>query len=338
MKAVAYTQCRPSSDPEALLDLELPDPPAPKGRDLLVEVRAVSVNPLDAKQRGRADPKGEPKILGFDAAGVVRAVGPEARMFSPGNEVFYAGAVNRPGSNARLQLVDERIVGLRPARLDFAESAALPLTSITAWEALFDRLRIPHGASGGALLVVGGAGGVGSMAIQLARALTGLTVIATASRPETREWCEGLGAHHVVDHAGDLAAQVKALGVPVPFIFCTTQTERHWRAICDIVAPQGLVCAIDEPMTLEVGRLKPKAAGLVWEAMFARILFRTADIEAQHQLLKEVSRLADAGTIRSTLTRRLGPISAAALLEGHRLVEEGRMIGKAVAEGWGDPN
>lgn len=334
MKAVAYTHCRPVTHEEALLDLALPDAAGPRGHDLLIEVRAVSVNPVDAKLRSAADPAGERRVLGFDAAGVIRARGPQAHIFGDGAEVFYAGQVNRAGSNAQFQLVDERLVGRKPKSLSFAEAAAMPLTSITAWEALFDRLKIARGASEGAVLIIGGAGGVGSMAVQLARQLTGLRVVTTASRPETREWCMKLGAHDVLDHSGDLAAQAKALGVAFPYIFSTTQTLKHWRAICDIIAPQGAVCAIDDFMTLDIGRLKSKAASFHWEAMFARGIYQTADMIAQHVLLNEVATLVEAGTLRHAMTKHLGPITAANLLTGHALVESGTMIGKAVAEGW----
>lgn len=330
MKAVAYTHCDPVTHEDALLDLVLPDAAEPRGHDLLVEVRAVSVNPVDAKLRSAADPAGEPRVLGFDAAGVIRARGPQAHIFGDGEEVFYAGAVNRAGSNAQFHLVDERIVGRKPTNLSFAQAAAMPLTSITAWEALFDRLRVSHGA----LLIIGGAGGVGSMAIQLARARTGLRVIATASRPETRAWCLEMGAHDVLDHSGDLVAQAKALGVAVPYIFSTTQTVKHWRALCEIVAPQGAICAIDDFQNLEIGRLKPKAASFHWEAMFARSIFATPDITEQHKLLNEVAGLLESGRIRHTMTQHLGRITAANLLTGHALVESGTMIGKAVAEGW----
>lgn len=336
MKAVAYTHCHPVTQDEALLDLVLPEPPEPKGHDLLIEVRAVAVNPVDAKLRSMADPAGEPRILGFDGAGVIRARGPQAHIFGDGEEVYWAGAVNRPGSNAELQLVDERIVGRKPKSLSFGEAAAMPLTTITAWEALFDRLRIPRGkpADGAAVLIIGGAGGVGSMAIQLARRLTGLMVVATASRPESHEWCKRLGAHRVLDHAGDLVNQARALGIAIPHIFSTTNTERHWRALSEIVAPQGAICAIDDLGAIEIGRLKPKSAAFHWEAMFARSTFGTADMIAQHRLLDEVAALVDAGLVRSTMTRALGAITAAHLREGHALVEGGTMIGKAVAEGW----
>ncbi|UPY38069.1 zinc-binding alcohol dehydrogenase family protein [Sediminicoccus sp. KRV36] len=341
MKAVAYTHCRPVAHEDALEDVVLPDPAAPRGHDLLIEVRAVSVNPVDAKLRSAADPAGERRVLGFDACGVIRARGPDAHIFGDGEEVYYAGAVNRTGSNAQLHLVDERIVGRKPKNLSFAEAAAMPLTSITAWEALFDRLRLPRATgggslrdAGGAVLIIGGAGGVGSMAIQLARRLTGLRVVTTASRAESREWCLKMGAHDVLDHSGDLVAQARALGVAFPWIFSTTQTLHHWRALCEIIAPQGAICAIDDLNTLEIGRLKAKSASFHWEAMFARSVFGTADIAKQHLLLNEVAGLLEAGTLRHTMTQHLGRISAAHLLAGHALVESGSMIGKAVAEGW----
>ena len=350
MKAVGYTHCHPAGHAEALLDLDLPEPAAPQGRELLVEVRAVSVNPVDAKQRAAADPGGQPRVLGFDAAGVVRAAGPDCTLFRPGDAVFYAGVVNRPGSNAERQLVDERIVGPKPASLSFAEAAAMPLTTITAYEALFERLRIPRlarpikasapdgaaaiGRDGEAVLILGGGGGVASIAIQLARQLTGLTVLATASRPETREWCLSLGAHQVLDHAGDLPAQVRAVGLRVPYVFGINRTEAHWDAICRLLAPFGLVCVIDATGGIDVQKLRPKSAGLIFEGMFARALFQTPDMAEQHRLLAEVAGLVEAGRIRHTMTRHLGRIDAATLRQAHALVEAGAMRGKAVLEGF----
>ncbi|WP_424811422.1 zinc-binding alcohol dehydrogenase family protein [Roseococcus sp. YIM B11640] len=342
MKAVAYNHCHPVTHEDALLDVVLREPSEPRGHDLLVQVKAVSVNPVDAKQRAGADPAGEPRVLGFDAAGIIVARGPDAHIFGNGEEVYYAGTITRPGSNAEFQLVDERIVGRKPKNLGWGEAASLPLTTITAYEAMFDRLRIsksPSGVSGvgntaAPILVIGGAGGVGSMAIQLARQLTGHTVVATASRPETRAWCEKLGAHHVLDHSGDLVAQAKELRLSFPYIFSTTQTVRHWRAICELVAPQGAVVAIDDFMEIEIGRLKSKSASFHWEGMFARSIYKTPDMAAQHMLLNEVASLVEAGKIHHTATRKLGKIDAANLLEGHALVEKGAMIGKAVAEGW----
>ncbi|MDO9707888.1 zinc-binding alcohol dehydrogenase family protein [Paracraurococcus lichenis] len=338
MRAVAYTSSLPIAEPDSLQDVTLPDPPAPTGRDLLVEVRAVSVNPVDAKVRMRTDPGGTPKVLGYDAAGLVRAVGPEARLFRPGDAVFYAGDITRPGTNSELHLVDERIVGPKPARLSFAEAAAVPLTAITAWEALFDRLRIPRDPAPRqeAVLIIGGAGGVGSIAVQLARQLTGLRVVATASRPETMDWARGMGAHDVLDHSGDLAAQAKALGVPVPYIFVTTHTEAHWPAVCEIVAPQGAICLIDDPKQApDVRMLKSKAAALHWELMFARPMHRTPDMEEQHRLLAEVSRMLEAGTLRTTLAETMGRIDAAGLRRAHAAIESNTARGKIVLEGFG---
>jgi len=339
MRAVGYRQPLPIDAPDALLDVELPDPVA-TGRDLLVEVRAVSVNPVDTKVRRRAGPDapGGVKVLGYDAAGVVRAAGPEATLFRPGDEVFYAGSIARQGTNAELHLVDERIVGPKPRRLDFAQAAALPLTAITAWEMLFDRLdvRRPVPGAAHALLLIGGAGGVGSIAVQLARRLTDLVVIATASRPETRAWVEELGAHHAVDHrGGDLAAQVRDLGLGAPaFVFSTTNTDEHLPAIVELIAPQGRIGLIDDPAALDALPLKRKSLSLHWEMMFARPLFRTADMAAQHALLAAVSRLVDEGTLRTTLAETLGPIRAENLRKAHALIESGRSRGKVVLAGF----
>ena len=338
MKAVGYLKSLAIAEPESLIDFTA-DLPQPAGRDLRVAVKAVSVNPVDTKVRLRAAPKpGEPpKILGYDAAGVVDAVGSEVTLFKPGDEVFYAGSIARSGSNAEFHLVDERIVGRKPASLSFAQAAALPLTSITAWELLFDRFAVTRGNApdGRALLVIGGAGGVGSIMIQLARQLTGLTVIATASRPETRAWCEKLGAHHVVDHTKPLAAQLKAIGHgEVALIASLTGTEQHYPAVPDIIAPQGKFGLIDDPKSLDVNLLKRKAVSLHWESMFTRAIFNTPDMIAQHRLLDEVARLVDAGGIVTTATKELSPINAANLKAAHALVESGRMIGKVVLAGW----
>ena len=339
MRAIGYAKSLPIDQADSLLDLDLPAP-EPKGRDLLVEVRAVSVNPVDTKVRMRAAPaEGEHKVLGWDAAGIVKAVGPEASRFRPGDAVFYAGDLNRPGTNAELHLVDERITGTKPAFLGFAEAAALPLTAITAWEALFDRLQVKsHTVPGAAraILIVGGAGGVGSIAIQLARKLTDLTVIATASRPETRDWALDLGAHHVVDHSRPLAAEVAALGLGAPgFVFSTTQTDKHLAEIAELIAPQGRFALIDDPAALDVNLLKRKSVSLHWEFMFTRSMFGTADIAEQGALLDEVSRLVDAGTLRTTLGETFGRINVANLRRAHALIESGRARGKVVLEGFG---
>jgi NADPH:quinone reductase len=337
VRAVGYKTCLPIQHAEALLDIETPAPvPGPK--DLLVEIRAVSVNPVDTKvRRGVAPEEGAAKILGWDAAGVVVATGSETSLFKAGDEVFYAGALTRPGTNAELHVVDERLVGAKPRSLNWAESAAIPLTAITAWEALFDRLDVKRPMNGIApsILIIGGAGGVGSMAIQLARQLTDLTIIATASRPETRAWVQSLGAHHVLDHSKPLAQEMTAQGLAAPsFVFCTTQTDQHLAAIVELIAPQGRLCVIDDPATLDIMPFKRKSISVHWELMFTRSLFQTPDIQAQHALLNEVSRLVDAGAIRTTLSETLGKINAGNLKTAHELLEAGHTKGKLVLEGF----
>jgi NADPH2:quinone reductase len=333
MKAIGYHVPSPIDAAEALVDLTLPKP-APTGRDLLVAVKAVSVNPVDTKiRKSRKPAEGQAVVLGWDAAGVVEAVGPGVTLFKVGDPVYYAGAIDRPGSNSEFHLVDERIVGRKPASLSFAQAAALPLTAITAWELLFDRLGVSKDSTGG-LLVVGAAGGVGSILVQLARKLTGLTVIATASRPETRDWVLALGAHHVVDHSGDLAAQVTALGAPVGLIASLTNTGDHFPTLVEILAPQGRIGAIDDPPALDVKPLKHKCASLHWEFMFARSLFNTDDMIEQHRLLNTVADLVDAGDVRTTLSEVLTPIGAANLIKAHAAIESGRTRGKIVLEGF----
>ncbi len=343
MKAVGYKKSLPIEDPESLLDIEIPTP-KPDRSDLLVEVKAISVNPVDTKVRTRAQPEGsEPKVLGWDAAGIVRKVGYEVSLFKPGDEVYYAGSIVRPGTNAEFHLVDERIVGRKPESLTFAQAAALPLTSITAWELLFDRLgvrsaeRMRAGESiySGTLLIIGGAGGVGSILIQLARKLTSLRVIATASREETQQWCADLGAHHVIDHSKPLAEQLRADGIhQVEYIASLTATDTHYPALVELLAPQGKIGLIDDPKSLDVTLLKRKAASLHWESMFTRSLFGTPDILEQHRLLNEVASLVDSGVIRTTATETLGAINAANLKKAHSLIERGRAKGKLVLEGF----
>ncbi|GAA4487261.1 zinc-binding alcohol dehydrogenase family protein [Gluconacetobacter asukensis] len=337
MRAVGYQTPLPIDNPEALQDIDLPKP-VPVGRDILVEIRAVSVNPVDTKVRRSAAPEsGQWRVLGWDAAGVVTAVGPDVSKFSVGDEVFYAGALQRAGTNAQFHLVDERIVGRKPRSLDWAEAAALPLTAITAWEMLFDRLDVRRAVPGAtpSLLIVGGAGGVGSIAIQLARALTDLTVIATASRPETREWVRQLGAHHVIDHTQSLAAQVMHLPTGAPgFVFSTTQTDRHFEDIVALLAPQGRFGLIDDPTELSALPLKRKSLSLHWELMFTRPLFETADMSAQGMLLDEVAALIDAGRVRTTLAEHYGLINAENLRRAHAVIESGRAKGKIVLEGF----
>ncbi|MBN8969462.1 MAG: zinc-binding alcohol dehydrogenase family protein [Rhizobiales bacterium] len=336
MKAVGYKKSLPIDAAESLFDFETAKP-EPTGHDIRVAVKAISVNPVDTKVRKRAEPPaGEIKILGFDAAGVVDAVGPQVTLFKPGDEVSYAGSILRQGTNSEFHLVDERIVGHKPKTLSFAQAAALPLTSITAWELLFDRLGVAQGKDDRrTLLVIGGAGGVGSILIQLARRLTGLTVIATASRPESMKWCLDLGAHHVIDHSKPMKEQIEALELaPVTLIASLTNTDQHFPALADIIAPQGRVGLIDDPTSLNVNLLKGKAVSLHWESMFTRSSFQTEDMIAQHQLLEEVARLVDKGELRTTLDKVVGKINAETLKQAHAMIESGRSTGKLVLEGW----
>jgi len=337
MKVISFHQSLPVSDPESFLDLSA-DKPTPRAHDLLVEVRAIGINPVDAKIRaggGPGSPSGDLKILGWDAAGIVRAVGPDATLFAPGDEVFYAGSVDRPGCYAEFQCVDERIVGRKPQTVGFAESAAMPLTTITAWEMLFDRLKVDR-AQEGSVLIVGGAGGVGSIATQLARELTKLNVLATASRPDTRDWCLKMGAHYVVDHRLPLSNQVRAI-VPggVNYVMALTKVEDHFDEIIESMAPQSALALIENPARpLEITKLKPKSIAMHWEFMFTRSRFQTADMNEQGRLLTEVGGLMDAGRIRTTLQINLGQITAENMKRAHALVESGRTIGKIVLAGF----
>ncbi|KQT06358.1 MULTISPECIES: zinc-binding alcohol dehydrogenase family protein [unclassified Rhizobium] len=336
MRAVAYKIPQAISAETSLIDVDLPVP-TPEGRDLLVEIKAVSVNPVDTKVRAGSKPESDQlRVLGFDAAGIVKAVGPGVKLFQPGDAVFYAGAINRPGSNAEFHLVDERLVGKKPETLDFPAAAALPLTAITAWEMLFHRLKVNDPVPGAnAILIVGGAGGVGSIAIQLARTLTNLTVIATASRPETQKWAYDLGAHHVIDHSKPIAQEIEQLALGAPgFVFSTTNTKDHIGEIINLIAPQGRFGLIDDPEALDVVPFKRKSVSVHWELMFTRSLFQTKDMQEQHNLLNEVSRLVDAGKIRSTVTESLGAINAANLKKAHALIESGRTKGKLVLAGF----
>lgn len=337
MRAVGFHHSLPITDPESLIDLELPTP-EPTGFDVLVDVQAVSVNPVDVKTRASTPGTEDPaKILGFDAAGTVAAVGPDVTTFSPGDEVYYAGSIARPGTNQQQHLVDARIVGRKPASLSMADAAALPLTTITAWEALFEKMRIDPKAdnSGRSILIIGGAGGVGSIAIQLA-VWAGLQVTATASRDESREWVTALGATSVISHRDDLVANAHAAGHEAfDFILCANSTHRHWEAMATLIAPLGVICSIvemAEPVNLTL--LMNKAATFAWELMFTKSLYGTPDMDSQSRLLNEVADLVDKGTVRTTATRHLSPISAETLRQAHALVESGEMIGKVVISEW----
>ncbi|MBG0845715.1 zinc-binding alcohol dehydrogenase family protein [Pseudomonas chengduensis] len=338
MKAVAYYQSLPADHPEALQDVQLAEP-TPGAHDLLVEVRAISVNPVDTKIRLGVKPEnGAAKVLGWDATGIVKAVGSEVTLFQPGDRVFYAGAIDRAGANSELHLVDERIVGHMPGSLSFAEAAALPLTAITAWELLFERLQVAEGSAdqGQSLLIVGAAGGVGSILTQLARHLTGLTVIGTASRPETQAWIRDLGAHHVIDHSKPLSEELARIGIgQVTHVASLTQTDQHYAQLVECLAPQGRLALIDDPLQpLDVMQLKRKSLSLHWELMFTRSLYQTADMIEQHRLLERVSDLVDAGVLKTTLGEHFGTINAANLRRAHALLESGKAKGKIVLEGF----
>jgi NADPH:quinone reductase len=315
MKAIVHT----------FEEIELPKP-APAGHDLLVKVEAISVNPVDYKQRKASS--STPRVLGWDAAGTVEAVGPDVTLFKPGDAVYYAGDVTRPGANSEFHLVDERIVGRKPARLDFAEAAAIPLTAITAWESFFDRMKVKSGAT---ILIIGGAGGVGSIGIQLAR-VAGLRVIATASRPESVAWVKELGADEVVDHRKDLPSQVKK---PVEYIANFNDLDTHWAAMGELIAPQGaMVAIVGNQKPLPMDAVRSKSATLCWELMFTRPRFKTPDMIEQHRLLNQIADWLDAGKLRCTLKETLSPINAANLHKAHEKLESGTMIGKLVLKGW----
>jgi zinc-binding alcohol dehydrogenase family protein len=337
MKAIGYKKSLPIEAPEALIDFETAKP-EPRGRDIRVAVKAISANPVDYKVRKRAaPPEGETKILGYDAAGIVDAVGSDVSLFKAGDEVFYAGSIQRQGTNSKFHLVDERIVGRKPKSLSFAQAAALPLTSITAWELLFDRLGAVPGKSldPRTLLIVGGAGGVGSILIQLARRLTGLAVVATASRPESQKWCLDLGAHAVIDHARPMKEQIEKLKLPpAALVASLISTDQHYKALAEIVAPQGKFGLIDDPPEFNVNVFKGKAVSIHWESMFTRSSFQTPDMIGQHMLLNDVADLIDKGVLRTTLDQTFGTINAANLRRAHALLESGKSRGKIVLEGW----
>jgi zinc-binding alcohol dehydrogenase family protein len=337
MKAVGYKKSLPIDAADALVDFETAKP-EPRGRDIRVAVKAISANPVDYKVRKRAaPPEGETKILGYDAAGTVDAVGPDVTLFKAGDEVFYAGSIQRQGTNSQFHMVDERIVGHKPKTLSLAQAAALPLTSITAWELLFDRLGAVPGKSVDprTLPIVGGAGGVGSILIQLARRLTGLTVVATASRPETSQWCLDLGAHAVIDHSRPMKEQIEKLKLPpVALIASLTHTDQHYKALAELIAPQGKYGLIDDPPEFNVSVFKGKAVSIHWESMFTRSSFQTPDMIGQYNLLNDVADLIDKSVLRTTLDQTFGTINAANLKRAHALLESGTSRGKIVLEGW----
>ncbi|TCU14824.1 zinc-binding alcohol dehydrogenase family protein [Rhizobium sullae] len=334
MQAITFRRGSTVSDPQCFTAVEK-EPPTLRARDILVSVRAVAVNPVDTKIRdGQVFMGDAVDILGWDVAGVVSEVGSEVTLFQPGDEVFYSGDLRKAGANAEFNAVDERLVGHKPSRLSFTQAAALPLTSITAWELLFDRLAVTPGKQhdAGALLILGAAGGVGSMLIQLARRLTGLTVIATASRPESRDWCLALGAHQVIDHSRSLKDELHATGAlpPITHIGALNQTDRHWAALADIIAPEGKIGVITNHVTLDATPLRSKSASLHWEDVVTRPFFGGDKMIAHHRILEEIAWLADTGGLRSTIAKELEPLSPTTLAEAHAMVESGRMVGKVV--------
>lgn len=339
MKAVGLYRYLPIDHQESLLDVELPQPMA-SGHDLLVKVYAIAVNPIDTKVRKPKDiVEATPRVLGWDAAGEVVAVGTECTLFKPGDRVYYSGDVTRPGCNAEYQLVDERIAGHMPASLTFEQAAALPLTSVTAWESLFDRLGIaldPEQNQGKSILIIGAAGGVGSIAIQLAKQVAGLTVIATASRPDTVAWVKELGADHVINHHQPLMEQLSASSLSqVDYIFCCSHTDDYFMGMAEVIKPQGKICVIvDAFKPLEMTLLKAKSVTFVWESMFTRSMYKTPDMIAQHHILERVAELVDEGALKTTLSKVITPINAANLRSVHAKLESGSAIGKIVLSGW----
>ncbi len=334
MKAIGYNQAGPITAADSPVEFEA-ETPKLRPHDLLVEVRGISVNPVDVKVRENMAPENGTKVIGYDAAGVVKQIGSDVNKFKIGDEVFYAGDITRPGTNSELHAVDERIVGKKPKSLGFAEAAGFPLTSITAWELLFESLAVKEGEGAGeSLLIIGGAGGVGSILIQLAKKLTGLTVVATASRPETIQWVQKMGADHVINHRESLVDQLQELKLQPRYVASLTGTDGHFPAIIELIKPRGHVAFIDDPQTLDIKSGKPKALTFSWEFMFARSMFQTDDIEYQHELLNRVSEMIDDGTLICTVTNNLGKISADTLKEAHKQQESGRAIGKNVLTGF----
>ena len=337
MRAIGLYKSHPLTEAEALLDLEIPAPEL-RPHDLLVRVKAVSVNPVDTKVRRFRHPQKAdiPRVLGYDGAGIVEAVGEAVSLFKAGDQVYFAGDITRAGSNAELVAVDERICGRMPRSLSFAQAAALPLTTLTAWEAVHDRMGAPVAAEANAgrhILIIGGAGGVGSIAIQLAKR-AGMIVIATASRPESEQWCRDLGADHVPDHR-DLVASVRGLGIDmVEYILCASSTDEYFGSCAELVAPQGKVCFIvANAQPVNAAAFQAKSVGIHWEYMFTRPQFTTIDISRQHEILTETAAMVDLGLVRTTMTRELSPINASTLREAHGLIEAGKTIGKVVVSG-----
>lgn len=334
MKAVGFYQPLSINEEQCLVDLEVPKPTV-SGRDILVAVKAIAVNPIDTKIRATFTPEhNSPKVLGWDAAGVVMEVGPDVRLFKPGDEVWYAGDLTRPGTNAEFHLVDERIVAKKPHSLSFTEAAALPLTSLTAWELLFDRLNISK-TEESSLLITGAAGGVGSILVQLARQLTNLTVIGTASRPDSVHWIKNNGAHHVIDHTKDMQPQLTALAIPeVDYVISLTHTDQHVNSLVKVLKPQGKFALIDSPQKVDINVFKLKSISVHWEMMYTRSMYQTPDMIKQHDILTEVARLVDQKIIKTTVAENMGLINAVHLKKAHALLESGLARGKLVLSGF----
>ena len=337
MKAVGFSRYLPIAEPESFIDLQIEQPSA-TGHDVMVAVRAIAVNPVDTKvRRSKDEVEDPPRVIGYDTSGVVEAVGEDVSLFKVGDEVFYAGDITRSGSNAEYHLIDERIVGKKPSSLSFAESAALPLTAITAYESFFDRLKIDleGGNKGESLLIIGAGGGVGSIGIQLAK-LAGLTVIATASRRESAQWVTGLGADFVINHKHDMVEQLHATGFEYVDHIAIFNDMSHWNACVELIRPQGGIVTIDNTDTdMPMAAMKTKCASLHWEFMFARSMFKTPDMIKQHELLNFIAESIDKGVIKTTVNEVLSPINATNLKRAHTLIERGDAIGKVVLEGWG---
>ncbi len=333
MQAIGLYKHLPISNEESLINVTVPKPEV-SGHDILVKIKAVSVNPVDTKVRANGEEEQEPKILGYDASGIVESVGSDVSLFQEGDEVYYAGSISRPGSNSEYQLVDERIAAKKPENLSFNEAAALPLTTLTAWEALFERLNIPADASanqGKTILIIGASGGVGSMAVQLAD-LAGLTIVGTASREETISWAKDRGCDYTLNHHQDFKPQLESIGISqVDYILCLNSTEEHWDHMVEAIKPQGKICSIVETEgDLDLTALQQKSATFVWEFMFTRALFQTEDMQEQHRILNKTAELIAENKLTSTMTEALTGLHAENLREAHRKVETGKMIGKVV--------
>jgi len=333
MKAIGYKNPSETAIAESLQEYTL-DMPVASARDLLIEVKAVSVNPVDTKLRGRINPSPDIKVLGYDGVGIVKAVGEQVTLFNVGDRVFYAGDMSRQGSNAEFQLVDERIVGLAPTSITDSQAAALPLTAVTAWELLFDRLQLNRDSKQ-SLLIIGAAGGVGSIMLQLAKQLTNVTIIATASREKSTDWVRKLGADHVINHHQPLAEQLTTLGFDtVDNIVSLTNTDQHFEQIVECITPQGKFALIDDPASLNVVALKRKSVSLHWEFMFTRSLFETTDMQTQHHILNQIAQLIDNGTLVTTMGEELGKINVQNLVKAHQLLESQTAVGKLVLAGF----